>query len=68
MKPSMNTAVLMPQIPCLYLLFKEIFYVFSKARLTVCDLLLVSTNSKLSGFYSEDLEARYHCFLFYYSY
>jgi hypothetical protein len=47
----MKTAVFLPQIPCLYFLFKERFYVFSKARLTVCAPLLVSTNSKLPVFF-----------------
>jgi hypothetical protein len=46
----MKTAVLLPQIPCLHFLFKEGFYVFSKARLAICDLLLVATNSKLPVF------------------
>ena len=51
-KSSMKTVVLLPQIPCSYILFKESFCVFSKARLTVFDLLhvFVSTNCKFPVF------------------
>jgi len=46
----LKTVVSLPQFPCSYFIFKESFYVFSKARLTACDILLVSTNCNLPLF------------------